>query len=182
MRGGLREPFEGSDCWVDKIVPGHVQRRHSQIARYRCKACGKLTAAAVPERVAPSKSRFWWGTHFRMAGWHPFGLPHSRIRMLRESEYGQKTSVGEIDKMLARANRLFAPAVEAIQRAIREGMAAVVDNARGRGDRGNHCLWDFGNLQIEAIASTPGAYAADQIDIGCRREEAGVTTISARMS
>ena len=76
-----------------------------------------------------------------MAGWHAVGLTHSRILMLLESDYGQKVSLGEVDKMLVRAGKLFAPAVEAITAAIREGREVVVDNTGWRVDGVNHFLW-----------------------------------------
>lgn len=78
------------------------------------------------------------------------GLTHSRVQMLLESDYGQTVSLGVIDKMLARAGRLFAPAVEAITKAIREGREVVVDNTGGRVDGVNHFLWDFIAPEIKA--------------------------------
>ncbi len=140
------DPFDYADRWVDRIIPGHVQRRHYRLAHYRCKKCGKLTAAKVPSRVAPRKSRFCWGTHFLVAAWHALGLPHSRIQVLLEvleGNYGQKLSTGEIDKIQARANRLFAPAVDAIRKEVRAGKEVVVDNTSWRVDGVTRFLWDF---------------------------------------
>ncbi|EQD75329.1 transposase IS66, partial [mine drainage metagenome] len=85
-----------------------------------------------------------------MAGWHALGLTHSRIQMLLESDYGQKISLGAVDKMLARAGKLFAPAVEAITKAIQEGREVVVDNTGWRVDGVNHFLWDFIAPEIKA--------------------------------
>jgi hypothetical protein len=144
------EPFDWTDRWVEKIVPGHVQRHHYRVAHYRCGKGRKLTAARVPGRVAPPKSRFCWGTHFLVAGWHALGLTHSKIQMLLDSDYGQKVSLGVVDKMLARAGRLFAPAVEAITKAIRDGKEVVVDNTGWRVDGVNHFLWDFIAPEIKA--------------------------------
>ncbi|MGI0053742.1 MAG: hypothetical protein ACRECR_05765 [Thermoplasmata archaeon] len=73
------EPFSRTDRWVDKVIPGHVQRRHYRVGHSRCKKCRRLTAAPVPGRAAPRKSRFCWGTHFLVAGWHALGLTHSKI-------------------------------------------------------------------------------------------------------
>ena len=70
--------------------------------------------------------------------------------MLLESDYGQTVSLGEVDKMLARAGKLFAPAVEAITTAIREGKEVVVDNTGWRVDGVNHFLWDFIAPEIKA--------------------------------
>jgi transposase len=144
------EPFAWTDRWVEKVIPGHVQRRHYRVAHYRCRKCRRLTAAKVSSRVAPPKSRFCWGTHFLVAGWHALGLTHGRIQMLLESDYGQTLSLGEVDKMLARAGKLFAPAVEAIAKAIREGKEVVVDNTGWRVDGINHFLWDFIAPEIKA--------------------------------
>ncbi|MGI0088700.1 MAG: IS66 family transposase [Nitrosotalea sp.] len=144
------EPFAWSDRWVDKVIPGHVERRHYRVAHYRCRKCRRLTAARVPGRAAPPRSRFCWGTHFLVAGWHALGLTHSKIQMLLESDYGQTVSLGEVDKMLARAGKLFAPAVEAITTAIREGKEVVVDNTGWRVDGVNHFLWDFIAPEIKA--------------------------------
>ena len=146
----LGEPFAWTDRWVDKLVPGHVEHRHYRVAHYRCGKCRTLSAATVPGRAAPPKSRFCWGTHFLVAGWHAVGLTHSRILMLLESDYGQKVSLGEVDKMLVRAGKLFAPAVEAITAAIREGREVVVDNTGWRVDGVNHFLWDFIAPEIKA--------------------------------
>jgi hypothetical protein len=85
-----------------------------------------------------------------VAGWHALGMTHSKIQMLLESDYGQKVSLGEVDKMLARAGKLFAPAVETITTAIREGREVVVDNTGWRVDGVNHFLWDFIAPEIKA--------------------------------
>ncbi|EQD74810.1 transposase (ISH10), partial [mine drainage metagenome] len=55
-----------------------------------------------------------------------------------------------VDKMLARAGKLFAPAVEAITTAIREGKEVVVDNTGWRVDGVNHFLWDFIAPEVKA--------------------------------
>ena len=170
----FRDPFDYTDRWVDKIIPGHVQRRHYRLAHYRCKKCGKLTAAKVPSRVAPRKSRFCWGTHFLVAAWHALGLPHSRIQMLLESDYGQKVSMGEIDKILARADRLFAPAVEAIKKAVREGKEVVVDNTSWRVDGVNHFLWDFIAPEIKAalfVVERSGGHQVPERELPGNREQ-----------
>lgn len=116
----LGEPFDWDDRTIEEVVKGHVRRRHCKVARYRC-SCGRLIRAKVPSHWAPRKSRFSWGIHFLAAAWHAMGFPVSRLQMLFETDYGLKVSTGEIDKMLARASRLFAPALEAIQKAVREG-------------------------------------------------------------
>lgn len=85
-----------------------------------------------------------------VAGWHALGLTHSRIQMLLESDYGQKISLGAVDKMLARAGKLFVPAVEAITKAIQEGWEVVVDNTGWRVDGVNRFLWDFIAPEIKA--------------------------------
>ena len=90
----FEDPFDYTDRWVYKIIPGRLQRRHYRLAHYRCKKCGKLTATKVPSRVAPRKSRFCWGTHFLVAAWHALGLPHRRIQMLLEGDYDQNVSTG----------------------------------------------------------------------------------------
>ncbi len=144
------DPFDHTDRWIDQVIPGHVRRLHYRVAHYRCGKCGKLSAAKVPARKAPPRSRFCWGTHFLVAGWHAIGLTTSRIQMLLESDYSQKLSIGAIDKMLTRSTEFFAPAVEAIEKATREGKEVVVDNTGWRVDGVNHFLWDFISPKLKA--------------------------------
>lgn len=144
------DPFHHEDRWIDQVVPGHVRHLHYRVGHYRCTKCGKLTAARVPVRKAPPKSRFCWGTHFLVAAWHAIGLTNSRIQMLLDSDYGQRLCIGAIDKMLTRSTKFFAPAVEAIEKAIREGKEVVVDNTGWRVDGVNFFLWDFISPKLKA--------------------------------
>ena len=95
------EPFAWAERWVEKVISGRVQRRHFRVAHDPCRKCRKFPAAKVSARAAPPKSRFCWGTHYLVAGWHALGLAHGRIQRLLESDYGLKLSLGEVDKRLA---------------------------------------------------------------------------------
>jgi len=103
-----------------------------------------------PRDVAPPKSNFSWGTHFLVGYWSLKGLTTSMLRDLLRSDYELTVSVGEIDKMLARSARLFAPAYEAIRKALKDGKQVNVDWTGWRVDGVNYNLWDFISPDVRA--------------------------------
>jgi transposase len=148
--GPLEGPFQWSEHTVESIIPGHVRITRWRIGRYRCRGCKKIRRAHIPHDVAPPKSNFSWGTHFLVGYWSLKGLTTSMLRDLLSSDYGLKVSVGEIDKMLARSARLFAPAYEAIRQALKEGTQVNADWTGWRVDGVNHNLWDFISPDVKA--------------------------------
>lgn len=148
--GPLEGPFEWDEHTVESVIPGHVRITKWRIGRYRCRGCKKIRRAHIPNHVAPPKSNFSWGTHFLVGYWSLKGLTTSMLRDLLSSDYGLKVSVGEIDKMLARSARLFAPAYEAIRRALKEGKQVNADWTGWRVDGVNYNLWDFISPDVKA--------------------------------
>ena len=151
---------------MESIVPGHVRVTRWRIGRYRCRGCKKVRRAHIPRDVAPPKSNFSWGTHFLVGYWSLKGLTNSLLRNLLSSDYGLTVSVGEIDKMLARSARLFAPAYEAIRRALKEGRQVNADWTGWRVDGINHNLWDFISPDVRAAFFTVSRSAGHSVPEG----------------
>ena len=85
-----------------------------------------------------------------VGAWHAMGFTVGKILMLLETDYRLKMPRGTVDKILTRATRLFAPALKAIQKAVREGKQVVVDNTSWRVDGQNFFLWDFISPEAKA--------------------------------
>jgi hypothetical protein len=98
--------------------------------------------------------------------WSLKGLTNSLLRNLLSSDYGLTVSVGEIDKMLARSARLFAPAYEAIRRALKEGRQVNADWTGWRVDGINHNLWDFISPDVRAAFFTVSRSAGHSVPEG----------------
>jgi hypothetical protein len=103
----------------------------------------KVRRACLAAGVAPSRTRFGWGTHFLVGRWSTAGMTHSMIRDLLRTDYGLSVSSGAIDGMLRRSAELFAAAYAEIAKAVRQGKSVHVDWTGWRVDGVNHHLWDF---------------------------------------
>lgn len=168
----LGDPFEVDERPIESIIPGHVRVTLWRIGRYRCRTCNKVRRARLPPEVAPPRSTFSWSTHFLVGYWSMKGLTNSLLRDLLASDYGLTVSVGEIDRMLARAAQLFAPAYEAIRLALKDGKQVNVDWTGWRVDGINHHLWDFISPDVKAsfftVARSAGHTVPERV-LGKRR-------------
>ena len=183
--GPLEGPFEWDEHTVESIIPGYVRVTQWRIGRYRCRGCKKIRRAHVPTNVAPPKSNFSWGTHFLVGYWSLRGLTNSLLRDLLSSDYGLTVSVGEIDKMLARAAHLFAPAYEAIRRALKEGKQVNADWTSWRVDGINYNLWDFISPDMKAAFFTVAKSAGHTVPegvLGKRRPQGQVLNCDGGMA
>ncbi|MDG6912769.1 MAG: transposase [Nitrososphaerota archaeon] len=168
------DPFDWEDRIIEDVVPGHMRRSHFRVAHYKCPKCGKLTAAQVPREAAPPKAHFGWGVHFLVGAWHAMGFTVGKILMLLETDYHLKMSRGSVDKALTRATTLFTPALEAIQKAVREGKQVVVDNTSWRVDGQNFFLWDFispeGKAALFEVNKSGGHKVPEKVLPGNRKQ------------
>ncbi len=170
----LGRPFAIDERLVEAIVPGHVRVTRYRIGRYRCDRCRKIRRARLAPDVAPSRSRFDWGSHFLVGYWSLQGLTTSGLRDLLATNYGLTVSAGTIDAMLRRSAELFAPAYAAIREAVRHGKSVHVDWTGWRVDGVNHHLWDFLSPEAKAafftVARSAGHMVPEEV-LGKRRKD-----------
>jgi hypothetical protein len=170
----LGAPFEINERTVEAIVPGHVRVTKYRIGRYRCRRCKKVRRARLAPDIAPSKSRFDWGTHFLVGYWSIRGQTHSMLQDHLATDYGLTVSSGTIDAMLRRAAELFEPAYAAIREAVRHGKSVNVDWTGWRVDGVNHHLWDFISPDAKAALFTVARSAGHTVPegvLGQRRKD-----------
>ncbi len=171
---GLGEPFAIEERLVEAIVPGHVRVTKYRVGRYRCDRCRKVRRARLAPDVAPSRSRFDWGSHFLVGYWSLQGLTTSGLQDLLATNYGLTVSGGTIDAMLRRSAELFEPAYAAIREAVRHGQSVHVDWTGWRVDGINHHLWDFLSPEAKSafftVARSAG-HAVPEAVLGKRRKD-----------
>jgi hypothetical protein len=170
----IGRPFAIEERIVEAIVPGHVRVTRYRLGRYRCDRCRRVRRARLPPTVAPSRSRFDWGSHFLVGYWSLQGLTTAGLRDLLATNYGLAVSAGTIDAMLRRAAELFAPAYAAIRQALRRGASVHVDWTGWRVDGVNHHLWDFLGPEAKAAFFTVARSAGHTVPeavLGKRRKD-----------
>lgn len=139
----LEVPFAVDGWTVEASVSGHLRVTRYRLGGYRCRHCRKVRWARLPPAVAPSKSRFDWGTNFPVGYWSARGQTQSMIHDHLANDYGLSVSLESVDAMLRRSAELFAPAYAAVREAVRRARSVSADWTGWWVDGVSHHLWDF---------------------------------------
>jgi len=137
---------------VTEIPPVRALVTEHQVRTVHCRACGEDAAGELPADVA--RSQFGPRVHALVAHLSGgFRLTHREIKVILAEVFDVQLGLGSVTAIQRRVTEALEAPFRAVQRAVREGPAAYIDETSWREFRRPVWMWTahFGNLVVYHI-------------------------------